>query len=227
MPGLTNQAGGESGSVDARLKASQQTWEASMTRRLDALRASLHGRNQAHLAALSDARFTENALLLTYWGREVQVAWPSLTACYADDSTSCSTFDSAMLLYYLDTADGTSFADRWIGFRELPDGGFYNQAFQGYSGDILARRFGEEPEILADAARAWDGSRLPALAPLAFAFQPLPRIRLALALWPGDEDFAARASILFDAASSHYMTTDGLALLGSGLAHRLLRAASG
>ena len=227
MSGLTNQAGGGGGSIDSRLDASQQAWEASMTRRLDALRSSLHGRNQAHLAALSEAQFTENELLLTYWGRVVQIAWPDLTACYADDNTPCSTFDSAMLLYYLDTADGTPLADRWIGFRELPDGGFYNQAFQGYSGDILARRFEGKPEILENAARAWNGSRLPALAPLAFAFQPLPRIRLALAIWPGDEDFAARASVLFDAASSHYMTTDGLALLGSGLAHRLLRAASG
>ena len=71
MSGLTNQAGGGGGSIDSRLDASQQAWEASMTRRLDALRSSLHGRNQAHLAALSEAQFTENELLLTYWGRVV------------------------------------------------------------------------------------------------------------------------------------------------------------
>jgi hypothetical protein len=31
--------------------------------------------------------------------------------------------------------------------------------------------------------------------------------------------------VLFDAASRHYMTTDGLALLGGGLAGRLARPA--
>ena len=60
----------------------------------------------------------------------------------------------------------------------------------------------------------------------AYGFQPLPRIRLAAVLWPGDEDFPTRASVLFDAASNHYMTIDGLALLGSGLASRLAKASA-
>ncbi len=70
----------------------------------------------------------------------------------------------------------------------------------------------------------WMGISLTGLPGLAFAFQPLPRIRLAAILYPGDEEFAARASVLFDAAASHYMTTDGLALLGSGLVGRLIKA---
>ena len=53
----------------------------------------------------------------------------------------------------------------------------------------------------------------------------MPRLPLAAALWPGDEDLPGRAAILFDASASHYLTTDGLALLGSGLASRLLRGA--
>ncbi|OGN89309.1 MAG: hypothetical protein A2Y88_04885 [Chloroflexi bacterium RBG_13_48_10] len=59
---------------------------------------------------------------------------------------------------------------------------------------------------------------------MAYAFLPLPRIRLASILYPGDDEFPARASVLFDAASSHYMTTDGLALLGAGLVGRLIKA---
>jgi hypothetical protein len=129
-----------------------------------------------------------------------------------------------MLLYYLHTADGTDLADRWIGFRELPDGSFYNQAFQGYSGNRVAQHFGEDDVALHAAARQLGGFELPALAPVAYAFTPLPKIRMALALWPGDEDFPTRASVLFDANASHYMTTDGLALLGSGLARRVIRA---
>jgi hypothetical protein len=223
MPGLTDQAGGESGSIEGRLEASREAWEQSMTRRLESLGESLHGRNLGHLAALSGATIEGSGLQLIYWGRLVRITWPQLTIGDVETGEPCSMFDCAMLLYYLDMADGTELADRWIGFRELPDGAFYNQAFQGYSGNLLARRFGEQPGALQAAARAMAGARLPALAPLGFAFQPLPRIRLAAVLWPGDEDFAARASILFDASSYHYMTTDGLALLGSGLARRLLR----
>jgi hypothetical protein len=114
-------------------------------------------------------------------------------------------------------------ADHWIGYRELPGGNFYSQAFQGYSGDRLARTYGEKPQAYAQAARRLDGMPLPDLPGVAFAFLPLPRIRLAAILYPGDEEFAARASVLFDAAASHYMTTDGLALLGAGLVGRMMQ----
>jgi hypothetical protein len=59
----------------------------------------------------------------------------------------------------------------------------------------------------------------------AYAFDPLPRIRLAAVLWPGDDELPARGAVLFDASASHYMTTDGLALLGGGLAGRMEKAA--
>ena len=65
---------------------------------------------------------------------------------------------------------------------------------------------------------------LSALPGVAYAFQPLPRIRLASILYLGDEEFPARAMVLFDAAASHYMTTDGLALLGAGLVGRLVQS---
>jgi hypothetical protein len=137
----------------------------------------------------------------------------------------CSTFDAAMLLYYLATADGTLPAGRWIGFRELPGGSFYNQAFQGYSGDPLARTFSSRPGELERAAQELGGRRLTGIAPFAWSFLPLPRLSLAAALWPGDEELAGRAAVLFDASASHYLPTDGLALLGSGLSGRLLRLA--
>jgi len=81
-------------------------------------------------------------------------------------------------------------------------------------------------EAFDRAARELKGAAIPALAPLAFAFQPLPRVRIACALWPGDDEFPTRASVLFDAAASHYMPTDGLALLGAGLARRLMKLAN-
>ena len=49
---------------------------------------------------------------------------------------------------------------------------------------------------------------------------------LAATLWLGDDEFPAKASVLFDAASGHYMTIDGLALLGSGLSRRLIKASA-
>jgi hypothetical protein len=222
MAGLTDQAGGNDRPQKGAPEQARRTWEDSMVRTLDRLRAELRKKDPLIIASHCDATYKDDQLSLFYWGESLSIHWPDLEI-YDSHGDPASTFDTAMIIYYLQSADGSPMADRWIGFRELPSGAFYNQAFQGYSGNRLARIFGEKPEKFHEAALALGGWKLPALADYAYAFQPLPRIRLAATLWPGDDEFPAKASILFDAAASHYMVTDGLALLGSGLTGRLIK----
>jgi hypothetical protein len=225
MGGLIGQADGSKWRPDQVVDQARHAWQESMLRPIAELARSIRQRDPAGISRHAECEFSEQTLQLLYWGQPVRLAWPELTAVHAD-GRPCSTFDQAMLLYYLDCADGAPLAGRWIGYRELPNGAFYHQAYQGYSGNRLAQAFGSNPETFVRAAEAMGGEPVNDLGTSAFAFQPLPRIRLAAALWPGDEEFATRGAILFDAASSHYMTTDGLALLGGGLAGRLARAAS-
>jgi hypothetical protein len=223
MAGLTDRAGGMPEDKRKALEHARRSWEESMVRQIESLRGELAKEAPEMLADRCAGHFTEETILLPYWGQEVSIHWPGMEATLADGQP-CSTFDTAMLLYYLHHADGALPADRWISYREIPGGAFYHQAFQGYSGNRISKAFGDDFTLFEAAARRLDGFKLTALAEHAFAFQPLPRIRLAAVLWPGDEDFPTRASVLFDAASHHYMTIDGLALLGSGLASRLVRA---
>jgi len=205
----------------------RQAWQESMLRPIDGLTHSLRQRDPADLARRAGGEYDGRVLQLAYWQQPVCLPWPELAAVRLVDGERCSTFDQAMLLYYLDCADGAPLAGKWIGYRELPNGAFYHQAYQGYSGNRLAQAFGLQPEAFTQVAQALGGKPISDLGTSAFAFQPLPRVRLAAVLWPGDEEFSARGAVLFDAASSHYMTTDGLALLGGGLAGRLVRAAPG
>ena len=223
MAGLTERAGGGEFIGGEAVERAQQAWQESMTRQLDALREEVRKLDPHALALRCGGFFRDGELSLKYWGREVAVAFPELEVRYIESGEACSTFDTAMLLYYLRQADGTPMADEWVSYRELPGGGFYHQAFQGYSGNRIAETFGEEPQGFDAAARALGGWRLTGIGAHAYAFEALPRIRLAAILWPGDEEFASRASVLFDGASAHYMTIDGLALLGAGLARRLER----
>lgn len=133
------------------------------------------------------------------------------------------TFSQNLVLSYLQTASGAPPAGRWISFRELPDGGFYHRAFQSHAADRLARHWELDVEGFGAACQALGGERLD-LGEAGFALRVLPRIALAAIYWLGDEDFPSRASILFDANASHYMSTEGLAVLGSHLAARILTA---
>ncbi|MDQ1301115.1 MAG: hypothetical protein QG637_1036, partial [Chloroflexota bacterium] len=127
-----------------------------------------------------------------------------------------------VLLHYLLTADGTPPAERWLAFRELPDGLFYAQAFAGHAEGLLAEKFGADLARFKQVAEALGGQPL-GLADTAYRFPAFPRLAVAALLWEGDEDFPAQARILFDAHAGHYLPTEDLAGIGDWLAHRLTR----
>jgi hypothetical protein len=134
-----------------------------------------------------------------------------------------SSFLQSLVLTYLVTADGAPSADRWISFRELPNGAFYHRAFQGYAPDRLTKHWGLDLDGFIAACRALNGTHME-IGDAGYILPVLPRIDLAAVYWLGDEDFSSRASILFDANSPHYMVTDGLAILGSQLVGKVLAA---
>jgi hypothetical protein len=141
------------------------------------------------------------------------------------DSEETPSFIASLILTYLVTADGATPSGRWIGFRELPDGMFYVQAFRGYSGGRLVREIEGGVEAFRRGAEALGGEPLD-IGDAAYAFGVLPRVRLALAYWEGDDEFPAQASVLFEDTASHYLPTDGLAILGSRLVGQLLKASA-
>jgi hypothetical protein len=129
----------------------------------------------------------------------------------------------ANLLYYLSTADGTPLSGQWSGFQQLPDGAFYNRAFQGYSGDELVRHFGEDIESFRRAAELSGGNRL-SFSDAGYRYLPLPRLSLAVVYWLGEESIPTKAQIIFDKVSGHYLPIDALAGMGSQLVRRIIRA---
>lgn len=224
MPGLTDRAAEETSGPAGRVAEAQRTWEAALQAQVERLRGDLRSRMPDEAAACIGARVRGAALRWPYWGREVEIDWPALQPTWVDDGRPCSPFDTAMLLYHLRASDGILPAGTWIGYRDLPNGAFYHQSFTGYTGHRWAEAFGTRPEAFAAAAERVGGEPVVGLAPHAYRFVPLPRIPLAACLWPGDEDLRAQAAVLFDAHAGHHLPTDGLALLGSGLTGRLLRA---
>src|SRR3990170_263600 len=131
MPGLIERTGGEDGSTQDPLEHTRASWEASMLAQLDTLRTSLRLEPPSRIAWRCGAALREMSLELAYWGEGVTVEWPALIPLYPDG--------------------------KWIGFRELPGGGFYHQAFQGYTGDQICREFEAAPAALGQSAAAIGG----------------------------------------------------------------------
>lgn len=203
------------------------SWLASLEPRLDELRQAVRQVLPAELAARSGALFEaagpgQGDLWLRYLGRDYRITWPALVAYPGGSEEPCPAFLQGLFLYYLRAADGTLPTGKWMAFRELPDGQFYAQAFQGYTGERLVKVVGNDVESLIQATRRLGGFRLD-FGDAAFRFDVLPRIPLTLIYWLGDEEFPPSAQVLFDSTASHYMPTDGLAILGSRLIDLLIK----
>jgi hypothetical protein len=161
---------------------------------------------------------------LTFFWQEYVISCDNFAVRQAETGDEPSSFTQSLILTYLATADGTTPSSRWVGFRDLPGGLFYVQAFQGYSGNRLVRGLQGGIEPFRRACERLGGEMLE-IGDAGYAFTVLPRVHLALVYWEGDEEFPSQARVLFEDTSASYMPTDGLAILGSQLVGRILKAA--
>jgi Domain of unknown function (DUF3786) len=199
-----------------------QKWLNNLTPKVTHLRAELARRDPHDLSERSGATFdaTQQTIQFELWGKPYTLVHPELVARDASGAEA-STYKQALLLMYLQTADGTPPAGKWLAYRELPGGMFYANAFHGYAELRLAQSFNGDLAKFRAAAVGLKGSKL-TFGDASFEFVALPRILVAAVYWLGDEDFPSNASILFDAAASHYLPTDAVGALGSQLVSRLV-----
>lgn len=192
------------------------------------LRANLQSANPIILAERTGARYqpvgeNQGELKLRLWSRPVVIGFPNFIATDVETGDPLDVMSQAMLVYHLNDSDGAPQAFRWIAFSELPDGYFYAQAFQGYTGQELLKTFGDDISAFESALQNAGGQRL-SFADVSYSFQVFPKLALMAVCWQGDEDFPSSYRILFDASASHHLSTDGCAILGSMLTRKVIRS---
>ncbi|HSQ03735.1 MAG TPA: DUF3786 domain-containing protein [Burkholderiales bacterium] len=163
-------------------------------------------------------------LRVEFLRREYVIDQAEWTVMRTDDEAAPPSLMQSLILTYLYTADGTPPIDRWMGFRELPNGLFYAQAFQGYTGAVLVRDLNGDVATFKRASEKRQGAAL-AMGDAGYAFRVLPHLKLAVIMWAGDDEFPAQAQVLFQESAPHYLITDGLALVGSLLIGQIVKAA--
>ena len=203
---------------DRRFRAALERARAEWSE-VDLYAAAMHSACQLSPATGGDR---SGAVTVPLFGRTHRVTHPGGEVTAQDTGKLAHVSLAILLLHYLLKADGTRPADRWVAFRELPDGLFYAQAFAGHAEAVIAQAFGSDLDAFASAARHLAGTPLD-LADASFRFEALPRLPMAVLVWEGDDEFPGRARVLFDANASHCLPTEDLSGLGDWLAHRLVR----
>jgi hypothetical protein len=205
---------------DSQAKLSVDRWVDTLAPKVVQIQEALKQIPPQEIARRSGATLQGNTLHLEMLFQPYKIDVPSFQV-HKVKGKKVSSFIQSLVLTYLQIADGVSPANRWISYRDLPDGNFYHQAFQGYAANRLIRHWGSDIESFIAACNTLGGKQLN-LGDAGFAFHVFPRLSIAAVYWLGDEEFPSQASVLFDANASHYMITDGLAILGSKLVGKIL-----
>ena len=194
---------------------------------MEKMRKELAATDAVVLAARTGTTFAKSEdgrgeFTLEYVGQTYHITYPEFEARDAGTGEECWAGLRFLFLHYFQKADGAPTADRWISYRELPDGMFYYHAFQGYTGRRLVKAFVNDLAKFKEAALRIGGEQL-SHGDAGFLFRGLPRVPLAVIYWMGDDEFPPDANVLFDASAGHYLSTDALAVLGRELCSKIIR----
>jgi hypothetical protein len=129
-----------------------------------------------------------------------------------------------LALTYLAQAQELPLDGQWISEKDLPGGSTFFRGPHALPVQPLLGRFGGDLEAFRRAGQALGGQGLQ-FGDAAFHFLALPRIPTACVLWRLDEEFPARATMMFDRTLSRQLPLDVVLALVHCLGVRLLEAA--
>jgi len=113
------------------------------------------------------------------------------------------------ILAYLINAKDLSLADKLVTTESLPGGQFFFRGLHSLPTDKLEQAFGNQPDRLYEAAKQFD-ARWCEFGDASVQLYVLPRIPITAVVWRADEEFPARASILFDQTAAAQLPMDAL-----------------
>ena len=113
------------------------------------------------------------------------------------------------ILAYLINAQDLPLADKLVKPETLPGGQFFFRGVHSLPTERLGKTFGQQPERLSRIAERF-GARRCEFGDASIQLYILPRVPLTIVVWGSDDQFDARASILFDQTASAHLPLDAL-----------------
>jgi hypothetical protein len=133
-------------------------------------------------------------------------------------------FEILVLHYLIGCHSGGPSGDLVL-FRQLKGGEAYNDAFQKRVSDRLAKSFGDDPEALVRAAGRLNGTKR-SKGSASVELPLFPKVPVTVIVWRGDDDIPASSTILFDRSIGDIFPTEDVAVAGSFIVEKLMRARS-
>ena len=118
------------------------------------------------------------------------------------------------ILAYLINAQDLPPANKFVKAESLPTGQFFFRGLHSLPTGKLEQAFGQSPERLYEVSKKLDAKRSE-FGDASIELHALPRIPITIIIWRGDDEFEARASILFDQTAGSQLPLDALGALAN------------
>jgi hypothetical protein len=169
-------------------------------------------------------RVADSGKIITveYLNQSYQIKFPDIEISLVDSEAKVPVKDKILILHYLTLAKGTPTANKFIAFKDLPEGANYFPTFSKRSIEPLVSYFGRESHRLIDVASRLGGRRVD-YGDVAVAIGAFPRVPVTLVLWQGDDEFPPRGNIIFDITISDYLYTYDIILICETITWKLVK----
>ena len=140
-----------------------------------------------------------------------------------DEKNDIGYLEQLCLLAYLINSKDLPLAEKLVKAVSLPGGAFFFRGPHELPTAKLEKAFGDNPDLLSQAAVRL-GGRVCDYGDASIEVFVLPRVPMVFVIWGGDEEFAARSSILFDKNAAEQLPLDALWCASKVAANAIIEA---
>lgn len=167
-----------------------------------------------------------DALYLEYFSNLMRIDRRNGEITYADRPDRKLTFNTAISIYNLFyyAVDVPVASGRMVLFREVKRAYPFEQAYRQTILKKVEECFAGRVELLKEACEKLNGAALPQ-GDAGYVIPVYPFLNIAVLFWDGDEEFPAKANMLFDSNVTDFMHEENVVGIASDLVYYLTEAA--
>jgi hypothetical protein len=180
-------------------------------------------KDPGRIAEKAGATFVGRSVIVPHLDREIALNVDTHRFSIKETGEEAPVWMAILVLHYLNNAEGRQPTGRLKHFREFKDGHFYEPAFNRRTKEVLVSVFGNNPEVMKDAAKKLNGKILET-GDAAVELSYFPCLPITCIMWKGDEDFPPEATVLFDETADLFFSAEDMAVAGQMAVLELLKA---
>lgn len=168
---------------------------------------------------------TQNKFIISYFNQYYIVDIHNKVIVNKDSKEQLEIIDSIIILNYLTYSSfHIPVTSKWLSLKDIANGGaLFYPAFYKSSISNITTTFGNSIDDFEDISLELNAKPIK-FGDKGFVFDVLPKIKIGIIVWGGDEDMTPSSSVLFESSIQHLLHIETIIGVGMNLVQRIIDA---